>query len=133
MDRRGFGYVRRLPSKRYQASYAGPNLKRHVGPMTFTTKADGSTDRILVQLSDFHGFVAVDFASGKETARIEHPPIAGEHPHTDGLQGAPAHGLAVSPDGTRLWSTSKVYGYAYVHSLPDLKEVGRLFVGQHPE
>jgi YVTN family beta-propeller protein len=26
-----------------------------------------------------------------------------------------------------------VYGYAYVHALPDLKEVGRVFVGQHPE
>ena len=108
-------------------------LSAGIRPMAFTTRADGSTDRIFVQLSDFHGFVAVDFASGKETARIEHPPIEGEHPHTDGLQGAPAHGLAVSPDGTRLWSTSKVYGYAYVHSLPDLKEVGRVFVGQHPE
>jgi YVTN family beta-propeller protein len=108
-------------------------LSAGIRPMAFTTKADGSTDRILVQLSDFHGFAAVDFASGKETARVEHPAIEGEHPHTDGLQGAPAHGLAVSPDGTRLWSTSKVYGYAYVHSLPDLKEVGRVFVGQHPE
>lgn len=108
-------------------------LSAGIRPMAFTTKADGSTDRIIVQLSDFHGFAAVDFASGKETARVEHPAIEGEHPHTDGLQGAPAHGLAVSPDGTRLWSTSKVYGYAYVHSLPDLKEVGRVFVGQHPE
>lgn len=108
-------------------------LSAGIRPMAFTTTPDGSTDRIMVQLSDFHGFVTVDFASGKETARVEHPAIAGEHPHTDGLQGAPAHGLAVSPDGTRLWSTSKVYGYAYVHSLPDLKEVGRVFVGQHPE
>ena len=108
-------------------------LSAGIRPMAFTTKANGATDRIIVQLSDFHGFVTVDFDSGKETARIEHPAIAGEHPHTDGLQGAPAHGLAVSPDGTRLWSTSKVYGYAYVHSLPDLKEVGRVFVGQHPE
>lgn len=108
-------------------------LSAGIRPMAFTAKPDGSTDRIIVQLSDFHGFVTVDFASGKETARVEHPPIEGEHPHTDGLQGAPAHGLAVSPDGTRLWSTSKVYGYAYVHSLPDLKEVGRVFVGQHPE
>ncbi|MEZ5419089.1 MAG: hypothetical protein R2708_17375 [Vicinamibacterales bacterium] len=64
---------------------------------------------------------------------MEHPAIEGEHPHRDGLQGAPAHGLAVSPDGTRLWSTSKVYGYAYVHSLPDPSRVGRVFVGQHPE
>lgn len=104
-----------------------------IRPMAFTTNRDGSTKDVIVQLSDFHGFAVVDFASGKETARIEHPAIPGEHPHTDGLQGAPAHGLWVSPDGTRLWSTSKVYGYAYVHSLPDLKEVGRVFVGQHPE
>jgi YVTN family beta-propeller protein len=108
-------------------------LSAGIRPMAFDTNPDGSTRRIYVQLSDFHGFVAVDFATGKEVARVEHPAIEGEHPHTDGLQGAPAHGLAVSPDGTRLWSTSKVYGYAYVHALPDLKEVGRVFVGQHPE
>ena len=104
-----------------------------IRPMAFTTNPDGSTKTIIVQLSDFHGFATVDFVTGKETARVEHPDIPGEHPHRDGLQGAPAHGLAVSPDGTRLWSTSKVFGYAYVHSLPDLKEVGRVFVGQHPE
>lgn len=40
MGRRGFGMVRRLPSKRYQASYFGPDLSRHTGPTTFTTKAD---------------------------------------------------------------------------------------------
>lgn len=108
-------------------------LSAGIRPMAFDVNPDKSTRNIYVQLSDFHGFVVVDFASGKETARIEHPPIPGEHPHTDGLQGAPAHGLAVSPDGKTLWSTSKVYGYAYVHSLPDLKEVGRVYVGQHPE
>jgi len=32
MGRRGFGYLRRLPSKRYQASYIGPDLARHVEP-----------------------------------------------------------------------------------------------------
>ena len=108
-------------------------LSAGIRPMAFDTNPDGSTRRIYVQLSNFHGFAVVDFATGKEVARVEHPAIEGEHPHTDGLQGAPAHGLAVSPDGTRLWSTSKVYGYAYVHALPDLKEVGRVFVGQHPE
>jgi YVTN family beta-propeller protein len=59
--------------------------------------------------------------------------VVGANAHRDGLQGAPAHGLMVTPDGTRLWSTSKVYGYAYVHELPSLREVGRVFVGQHPE
>jgi YVTN family beta-propeller protein len=108
-------------------------LSAGIRPMAFDANPDGSTKNIYVQLSNFHGFAVVDFATGKETARIEHPAIEGEHPHTDGLQGAPAHGLAVSPDGKTLWSTSKVFGYAYVHSLPDLKEKGRVFVGQHPE
>jgi YVTN family beta-propeller protein len=108
-------------------------LSAGIRPMAFDTHADGSTKNIYVQLSNYHGFAVVDFATGKETARFEHPAIEGEHPHTDGLQGAPAHGLAVSPDGKTLWSTSKVFGYAYVHSLPDLKEKGRVFVGQHPE
>ena len=43
MGRRGFGYLRRLPSKRYQASYVGPDLARHVGPTTFRTKGDAET------------------------------------------------------------------------------------------
>ena len=104
-----------------------------IRPMAFDTNADGSTRNIYVQLSGFHGFVVVDFAKREEIARIEHPPVPGEHAHTDGLQGAPAHGLGVSPDGKTLWSTSKVYSHAYVYSLPDLKEIGRVFVGQHPE
>ena len=38
-----------------------------VRPMAFETNADGSTKRIFVQLSDFHGFAIVDFAQRKET------------------------------------------------------------------
>lgn len=38
--RRGFGSVRRLPSKRWQASYVGPDLCRHPAPQTFATKGD---------------------------------------------------------------------------------------------
>jgi len=108
-------------------------LSSGIRPMAFATNPDGSTKTIYAQLSDFHGFVAVDFAAHKQIARIEHPAIEGVTAHRDGLQGAPAHGLAISPDGKTLWSTSKVYGYAYVYSLPDLKEIGRVFVGQHPE
>jgi integrase len=39
-SRRAFGYLRRLPSKRYQASYIGPDLVRHTAPDTFETKLD---------------------------------------------------------------------------------------------
>ncbi len=104
-----------------------------IRPMTFDTKADGSTKNIFVQLSGFHGFAVVDFDKREEVARVEHPAVPGEEAHMDGLQGAPAHGLAVSPDGKTLWSTSKVYSHVYIHSLPDLNEIGRVFVGQHPE
>jgi YVTN family beta-propeller protein len=104
-----------------------------IRPMTFDRNTDGSTKHIYVQLSNFHGFAVVDFASGKEVRRIEHPPVPGEHAHTDGLQGAPAHGLGVSPDGKTLWSTSKVYSHAYVFALPGLEPLGTVFVGQHPE
>jgi YVTN family beta-propeller protein len=104
-----------------------------IRPMIMDTNPDGSTKNIYVQLSGYHGFAVVDFATGTETRRIEHPPIPNEHAHTDGLQGAPAHGLGITPDGKQLWSTSKVYSHAYVYSLPDLKPLGSVFVGQHPE
>jgi YVTN family beta-propeller protein len=104
-----------------------------VRPMAFETNPDGSTYRVFVQLTDYHGVVAVDFATGKELARYDHSAIAGVQANWDGLQGAPAHGLGISPDGKQLWSTSKVYGYAYVYSLPEMKELARVYVGQHPE
>lgn len=39
-NKRGFGYLRRLPSKRWQASYVGPDLNRHTAPSTFHAKGD---------------------------------------------------------------------------------------------
>jgi len=38
--RRGFGKIRKLPSGRYQASYVGPDLARHVAPHTYETVMD---------------------------------------------------------------------------------------------
>lgn len=104
-----------------------------IRPMTFSTNPDGSTKSIFVQLSGFHGFAVVDFATQAEVARVEHPAIPDQEAHYDGLQGAPAHGLGVPPDGKTVWSTSKVYSHAYIYSLPELEPVGQVFVGQHPE
>jgi YVTN family beta-propeller protein len=104
-----------------------------VRPITFEKAADGSTKRIFVQLSDYHGVAVVDFASRKEVSRFEMPPVAGEEKHTEGLQGAPAHGLGVTADGKVLLATSKVYSRMYAYSLPDLKPIGSVHVGQHPE
>ena len=38
--RRGFGYLRRLPSGRWQASYLGPDGVRHLAPTTFLARQD---------------------------------------------------------------------------------------------
>jgi integrase len=40
MSRRRFGWVRRLPSGRWQASFVGPNGKRQTANRTFPTKRD---------------------------------------------------------------------------------------------
>ena len=39
-SRRGWGWIRKLPSKKHQASYVGPDLKRHYAALTFTLKTD---------------------------------------------------------------------------------------------
>lgn len=41
--RSGFGSVRQLPSKRYQARYTGPDGYQYSGPVTFDTKTDAET------------------------------------------------------------------------------------------
>ena len=104
-----------------------------IRPITFEQAKDGSTSRIFVQLSDYHGLAVVDFATRKEVSRFELPPIPGEEKHTEGLQGAPAHGLAITPDGKVLLATSKVYGQLYAYTLPELRPIGNVHVGQHPE
>jgi integrase len=38
--RRGFGKIRKLPSGRFQASYVGPDGRRHTAPTTYDTRGD---------------------------------------------------------------------------------------------
>ena len=101
--------------------------------MAFTTNPDGSTKDIIVQLSNFHGFAVVDFAARKETRRITLPDPPGREKETEVLQGSPAHGLAITPDGKMLWSTSKYYSCVVAYSLPDYKMLKVVDVGPHPD
>jgi YVTN family beta-propeller protein len=104
-----------------------------VRPMEFTANPDGSTREIITQLSDYHGFAVVVFATRKEKRRIELPKPAGMHEETTGLQGSPSHGLAITPDRKLLWVVSKAFGYIAAYSLPDYKLVKVVPVGHHPE
>lgn len=108
-------------------------LSAGIRPMTFDTHKDGSTRYIYAQLTNYHGVAVVDFATQKEVKRFEMPPVPGEHKELEGLQGAPAHGLAVTPDQKYLLATSKWYGAMYVFSLPDHKLVNTVVLGSHPE
>jgi YVTN family beta-propeller protein len=103
-----------------------------VRPMAFDTNADGSTKRIFVQLSNFNGFLTVDFATHKVVDKIALPDVGAEKV-TEGLQGAPAHGLIVTPDGKTLGVLSKMNTHLYFYSLPDLKLQGQVKVGHHPD
>lgn len=104
-----------------------------VRPMAFEANPDGSTKRIFVQLSNFHGFYVIDFEERAVVDKIEMPTLPISRVSNDGLQGSPGHGLAVSPDGSQLWSTSKPHDHVYAWSLPDLGFLGGVPVGHHPD
>jgi YVTN family beta-propeller protein len=106
-----------------------------VRPMAFETNADGSTKRIFVQLSDFHGFAVVDFAQRKEVARIELPnDVPSEKVDKGPFNASPSHGLGVAPDGKTLWVTSRPNARVYTYSLPDLKLLpGYVDLGGRPD
>jgi YVTN family beta-propeller protein len=89
--------------------------------------------RIFVQISDFHGFYVVDFATRTVVDKIRLPELPVTHVDDDGLQNSPAHGLIVTPDGRQLWSTSKPNDRVYAFSLPELKLLGEVPVGRHPD
>ena len=56
-NHRGFGHTRRLPSKRWQASYIGPDLARYNAPSTFDAKEDAegwlAGERKLIQSGEW--------------------------------------------------------------------------------
>jgi len=104
-----------------------------VRPIAFETNPDGSTKRMFVQLSGFHGFAIVDFATHQEMARITLPDVPGVEKNLEGIQGAPSHGIGITPDGSTLWATSKYYGYVFVYSMPELRLLGSVKVGMDPD
>ena len=104
-----------------------------VRPLCFETNPDGSTKRMFVQLTNLHGFAIVDWEKRKEVGRITLPEVPQAERNSEGIQGAPAHGILIAPDGKTLWSTSKVNSHVYAYSMPDLKYLGGVRVGTVPD
>jgi len=93
-----------------------------VRPIAFETNPDGSTKRLFVQLSEFHGFAVVDFQQRKEVSRVTLPAdVPVEKVDKGPFNGSPSHGIGVAPDGKTLWVTSRPNARVYTYSLPDLK------------
>jgi YVTN family beta-propeller protein len=104
-----------------------------VRPLCFEANPDGSTKRMFVQITNLHGFAVVDWQSRREVSRVTLPDIPLAQRNNEGIQGSPAHGIKVSPDGKTLWSTSKFNSAVYVYSMPDLKYLGEVKVGKVPD
>ena len=104
-----------------------------VRPMAFEANADGSTKRIFAQLSNFNGFIVVDFGTHQVVDKIKVPEVPAAERVTEGLQGAPSHGLGITPDGRTLCVLSKMNTRIYMYSMPDLKLLGESKVGHHPD
>jgi YVTN family beta-propeller protein len=105
-----------------------------VRPIAFETNADGSTKRLFVQLSEFHGFAVVDFQHHKETGRVTLPnDIPAEKVDKGPFNGSPSHGIGVAPDGKTLWVTSRPNARVYAYSLPDLKLLGAVDLAGRPD
>jgi len=103
-----------------------------VRPMAFEQNADGSTQRMFVQLTDFHGFAVVDFQTRQEVTRIKLPPLPpGKVEIHEG--GNISHGMAVTADGKTLVVNSRQNSALYAYSLPDLKLLGGAEVGVAPD
>ena len=107
-------------------------LDKGIRPMAFSTNPDGSTKWMFVQISDFHGFVVIDFATRKEVTRIKLPdsPDSRELIHEGGNI---SHGMAVTADQKTLVVNSTLNSSLYMYSLPDLKPSGRADVGVAPD
>jgi YVTN family beta-propeller protein len=101
-----------------------------VRPMAFEKAPDGSTSRVFLQLSGFHGFAVVDFRTHKEVTRIKLPSEPGGSPAEGG---APSHGIGVAPDGKTLWVNSSYANAVFIYSLPDLQVQGYVKTGAVPD
>jgi YVTN family beta-propeller protein len=104
-----------------------------VRPIGFETNPDGSTRRLFVQLSNFNGFITIDFATHQVADRFKLPEVPAAERVTEGLQGSPSHGIGVTPDGKTLAVLSKMNTRIYFYSMPDLKLLGESKVGHHPD
>ena len=99
-------------------------------PRPYVVTPDGAT--MYVAVTDLHGFMKVDVASGKiervEMPAENHTPKQRPYEPSNTL----THGLALSPNGAELWVTSLLDDSLYVYDVKENKITGRVQVGDGP-
>lgn len=100
-------------------------------PRPYVVTPDGGT--MYVALSNLHGFVKVD-VSHKEALQRVVIPADNPTPHQRPFEPIDTltHGLALSPDGTKLWVTSLLDNSLYIYNVAANKIVGKVQVGDAP-
>lgn len=142
---RSWGRIRRLPSKRYQANYVGPDLVRYNAPSTFTTKMDAehwlATERRLTERGEWippveravqtkaKALTLADYAERwlehrdvKPRTRIHYRALLDKH-IIPGLGSVPL--MAVTPEAIRVWysatlvdrPTYRSHAYGLLHAI----------------
>jgi YVTN family beta-propeller protein len=103
-------------------------------PLSFSTNPDGSTKWIFAGLTGLHGFVVVDFETGKELRRIPFPDLGGQVKMqvASGTRGNPNHGIGVQPDNRVVWVSDRWYNFVHAYALPDLTHLGAVPVDVDP-
>ena len=100
-------------------------------PVALEPGPGGAPARLFVQLSDLHGFAVVDFRARRVVSRVLLPDApAGAKPL---IEHTFSHGIGCSPDGHSLWVTSLLDNSVSVYSLPDLKRLATIPVGNAPD
>jgi integrase len=144
--RRGWGRIRKLPSKRWQANYVGPDLMRHNAPVTFTAKMDAerwlSDERRLIERDDWtppaaravvkraKGVAVGEYATAwlaqrplKHRTRAHYAALLANHIATSTLGAVPLKNL--TPQAVRAWyaaldpthKTARSHAYSLLHSI----------------
>jgi YVTN family beta-propeller protein len=92
---------------------------------------DPDETHLVYQLSRFHGFKVRDLKSGA-IASIDLPALPAGTQMPEAYPFTVNHGLAVTPDGTKLLAAGSVAGYVAVYSLPGYRLLGTIKVGDDP-
>jgi len=105
------------------------NIELHEGVRPFTMTRDGR--KLFAQLTRFHGFVEIDFETGRLTKSIHLPVAEGvtaqkSYPHTA------HHGIELALDDQYLCIAGTVSHYVALVSYPSLDLVATIPVGEEP-